>query len=98
MSAVIVAPSVPSADVTRLGDEVRAADAAAADHLLVQAEPGSTTHLHRVLSWIRELGRKAGAVLDPASPPELVAGSAIFGAKDDRAATAAIRHSATAAA
>jgi ribulose-phosphate 3-epimerase len=41
---------------------------AGADHLLVQAEPSSTIHLHRVLSLIRELGKKAGAVLDPASP------------------------------
>src|SRR5215469_12231577 len=45
---------------------------AGADHLLVQAEPGSTIHLHRVLSRIREMGRKAGVVLDPASPPELI--------------------------
>lgn len=42
--------------------------AAGADHLLVQCEPSSTIHLHRVLSRIRELGRKAGVVLDPASP------------------------------
>jgi ribulose-phosphate 3-epimerase len=42
--------------------------AAGADHLLVQSEPSSTQHLHRVLSRIRELGRKAGVVLDPASP------------------------------
>jgi ribulose-phosphate 3-epimerase len=42
--------------------------AAGADHLLVQAEPSATVHLHRVLSRIRELGKKAGAVLDPASP------------------------------
>jgi ribulose-phosphate 3-epimerase len=41
---------------------------AGADHLLVQSEPASTVHLHRVLSRIRELGKKAGAVLDPASP------------------------------
>jgi ribulose-phosphate 3-epimerase len=41
---------------------------AGADHLLVQAEPSSTVHLHRVLSRIRALGKKAGAVLDPASP------------------------------
>ena len=41
---------------------------AGADHLLVQAEPSSTIHLHRVLSRIRELGKRAGAVLDPASP------------------------------
>ena len=46
--------------------------AAGADHILVQAEPGSTIHLHRVLGKIRELGKKAGAVLDPASSPELV--------------------------
>ena len=45
---------------------------AGADHLLVQAEPGSTIHLHRTLSQIRALGKKAGVVLDPASPPELI--------------------------
>jgi ribulose-phosphate 3-epimerase len=45
---------------------------AGADHLLVQADPGSTIHLHRVLSKIRALGKKSGVVLDPATPPELV--------------------------
>src|SRR6266481_3873244 len=45
---------------------------AGADHLLVQAEPGSTVHLHRTLGQIRALGKKAGVVLDPASPPELI--------------------------
>src|SRR6187399_1812778 len=45
---------------------------AGADHLLVQAEPRSTIHLHRTLTQIRELGKKAGVVLDPATPPELV--------------------------
>ena len=45
---------------------------AGADHLLVQAEPGSTVHLHRTLSQIRNLGKKAGVVLDPASPPEFI--------------------------
>jgi ribulose-phosphate 3-epimerase len=45
---------------------------AGADHLLVQAEPGSTIHLHRALAQIRALGKKAGVVLDPASPPEVV--------------------------
>jgi ribulose-phosphate 3-epimerase len=43
-----------------------------ADHLLVQCEPSSTIHLHRVLSRVRELGRKAGVVLDPASPVSFV--------------------------
>jgi ribulose-phosphate 3-epimerase len=45
---------------------------AGADHLLVHAEPSSTIHLHRALSQIRELGKKAGAVLNPASPIALV--------------------------
>ncbi|HEU5277073.1 MAG TPA: ribulose-phosphate 3-epimerase, partial [Xanthobacteraceae bacterium] len=30
---------------------------AGADHLLVQAEPSATVHLHRVLSRIRQLGK-----------------------------------------
>ena len=41
---------------------------AGADHLLVQAEPGSTIHLHRVLSQVRELGKRPGVVIDPATP------------------------------
>ena len=51
-----------------LGDFVKAG----ADHLLIQAEPSATVHLHRVLSQIRDLGKKAGVVLDPASPIELI--------------------------
>jgi ribulose-phosphate 3-epimerase len=45
---------------------------AGADHVLVPAEPSATIHLHRVLSQIREMGMKAGAVLNPASPIELI--------------------------
>jgi len=41
---------------------------AGADHILIQSEPSSTIHLHRLLSRIRELGKKAGVVLNPASP------------------------------
>jgi ribulose-phosphate 3-epimerase len=59
---MIVEPERYIADFARAG----------ADHILVQAEPQSTIHLHRVLSQIRDLGKKAGVVLDPATPPELV--------------------------
>jgi ribulose-phosphate 3-epimerase len=41
---------------------------AGADHLLVHCEPSSTIHLHRTLSQIRDLGKKAGTVLNPATP------------------------------
>ncbi len=47
---------------------IRAFADAGADHLLVQSEPSSTINLHGALSRIRELGKKAGAVLNPASP------------------------------
>src|SRR6476619_702558 len=45
---------------------------AGADHLLVPAEPSATVHLHRVLSQIRDLGKKVGVVLDTASPVALI--------------------------
>jgi ribulose-phosphate 3-epimerase len=51
-----------------LGDFVQAG----ADHLLIQAEPTSTTHLHRTLGHVRELGKKAGVVLDPATPLAMI--------------------------
>jgi ribulose-phosphate 3-epimerase len=59
---MIVEPERYLADFARAG----------ADHLLVQAEPAATIHLHRVLSQIRGLGKKAGVVLDPATPTQMI--------------------------
>lgn len=122
---IVVAPSILSADFSRLGEEIQAIDAAGADwvhvdvmdgrfvpnitigplivdairpytnkpldvhlmiveperyvadfakagadHILVHAESSSTTHIHRVLGQIKELGKKAGVVLNPGSSLE----------------------------
>jgi ribulose-phosphate 3-epimerase len=45
---------------------------AGADHLSVHCEAGSTTHLHRTLGQIKELGKKAGVVLNPGTPLALI--------------------------
>jgi ribulose-phosphate 3-epimerase len=45
--------------------------AAGADHLLIHPEAGP--HLHRSLQLIRAHGKRAGVVLNPATPPESVA-------------------------
>ncbi|MBX6321368.1 MAG: ribulose-phosphate 3-epimerase [Rhodospirillaceae bacterium] len=59
---MIVEPERYLADFARAG----------ADHILIHCEPSSTFHLHRTLAQVRELGKKAGVVLNPASPVELV--------------------------
>ena len=38
---------------------------AGADHILVHCETSATTHLHRTLGHIRDLGKTAGVVLNP---------------------------------
>ena len=121
MKKLMIAPSILSADFSRLGDEIKAVEAAGADvihldvmdghfvpaitigplvvraarqatqlpldvHLMITApdryledfaEAGADwitvhaeacVHLHRTLHAIRKLGKKAGAVLNPATP------------------------------
>lgn len=45
---------------------------AGADIISVHAEHNASPHLHRTLCQIRELGKKAGVVLNPSTPLELI--------------------------
>ncbi len=45
---------------------------AGADIISVHAEHNASPHLHRTLGQIRELGKKAGVVLNPATPLSLI--------------------------
>ena len=46
--------------------------AAGADIISVHAEGASTIHLHRTVNMIKDLGCKAGVVLNPGTPPEVL--------------------------
>ena len=124
---IVIAPSILSADFSRLGEEIRAVDAAGADwihvdvmdgrfvpnitigpliveairpitqkpldvhlmivepekyvedfakagadHITVHAEHNASPHLHRTLCQIKELGKKAGVVLNPSTPLDFI--------------------------
>ena len=56
--------------VTKPGDYLEDFVEAGADILTVHVE--ATDHLHRLLTRVRELGRKAGLALNPATPLEMV--------------------------
>ena len=59
---MIVEPEVYLDDFARAGG----------DHLLVHCEPSATIHLHRTLDHIRDLGKTAGVVLNPATPLAMI--------------------------
>jgi len=68
MTSVLISPSILSADFAKLGEEVRAIDAAGADIITVHPEAGP--HVHRTLQMIRAAGKQAGVSLNPGTPVE----------------------------
>jgi ribulose-phosphate 3-epimerase len=51
---------------------------AGADHIYVHAEHNASPHLHRTLGQIKELGKLAGVVLNPATPLDFISMCWIF--------------------
>src|SRR5258708_7498969 len=59
-----IAPSILSANFTRLAEEISAVKAGGASVLHVEAD----VHLQRTLTAVREAGARAGVAINPATP------------------------------
>jgi len=73
---VRIAPSILSADFAALGQEVEAVTEAGADWIHVAVaisfHPEAGPHPHRTIQLIKSLGKRAGLVLNPATPLAVV--------------------------
>ena len=68
-----IAPSILAADFARLGDQVVEAEKAGADRIHVDVMDGHfVPNLHRTIQHIKALGKKAGVVVNPATPASVL--------------------------